>query len=324
MIRTRGRENRKGQTLILFSMSVVVLCCVLALTVDVGNLCASEARLQNAADAAALAALLELWSQRAAGADEYTARAAAVTEAQEVVLANYEGAGTDVAFGEWNTSFSALGPGAPASAVTVRAYRDSGASGGAVGTFFGRFINVDSVDQSASATARFKHKKLIPFSIYEGSVPAPGGAVTLYDNATVAPGVFGLLDFDGGANSSDDMKKWVEYGYEGPFYIDPTAGSLVVEGNTGFVASIDAGVNGHIAAGTPVVACVYRTVWGGGEGTYFEVVGFVTLILTAEGNTKVDGVPTKYIEGVVVSKYLPGNGTTQGSLRDIMHLRLMD
>jgi len=317
-------RRRGGQVLIVFAVSVVILCCLLALAVDVGCLTTSQARLQNGADAAALGTLLELWEQRAAGAEEQEARTVAEAEAADLVGHNRTGGAAEVEFGTWDGSlFTPVAHGVPANAVRVRSLRDATAPGGTVATFFGRFLGVEVVDQSAQAIARFQHKKLIPFCIYEDDVPGPGGDVTVYDDTIVAPGVFGLLDFDGGENSSDDQKNWVEYGYEGPFYIDPATGSLVIEGNPGFVASLDGPINDHIDAGDQVVACVYRDVWGGGAGTFFEVVGFVTLVLTDEGKTKIDGEPTKYVTGEVVSKYFPGTGQTQGAMRDIMHLRLV-
>jgi len=150
-----------------------------------------------------------------------------------------------------------------------------------------------------------------------------GHDLMLYDDALVAPGVFGLLDFDGGGNSADDLVEWTENGYPGLIWIPPDPGYVVVEGNTGFVAAINGPVDDHIAGGDFVVACVYTNVWGAGENTYFQVVGFVKLVITGRGHTKVDGAPKKYIRARVAGKYIPGTGDTSGTLRDFMALQLV-
>lgn len=53
-------RNEAGQTLILFALSLVVLCGFLGLAIDVGVVRATKIKLQEAADAAALAGALEV------------------------------------------------------------------------------------------------------------------------------------------------------------------------------------------------------------------------------------------------------------------------
>ena len=191
-----GKSSRAGQIIIFFAGSIIALFCVLALALDVGHLAASKAKLQNSADAAALAALLELWQERALPRGEGEARVAAAAEAGRLVEFNDAGAGAQITFGTWDgSSFSAVGPDMAANAVKVQSYRNGEAPGGPVQTFFARIAGVDEVNQTAWAIARFQHKKLVPFSIYEEDIVPPGDSLELYNNTEETPGVFGLLDF---------------------------------------------------------------------------------------------------------------------------------
>ena len=123
---------RRGQVLLLAIFALALLCVIAALTVDLGSLFASRAKLQNSADAAAKAALLELWERRASGDDEATARASAEEEAVLIAYQNYSEAGREIVFGMWDGSqFTPCGTSIPANAAQVRASRDSGAPGGA-------------------------------------------------------------------------------------------------------------------------------------------------------------------------------------------------
>lgn len=326
MGRARIGSDRSGQVMVVACIMLPVLCGIAAIAIDVGLLCNSGSRLQNAADAASLAGVLELWDRRAEGDGETAARSAASAEAAAIVGANYSESGAEVAFGLWDgNSFTEADPSVAANAVRVRTSRNADAPGGADGTFFAGFFGLDAVSQQREAVARFRPRAggLIPFAVWEDDLVPVGEDLTLYDDTLLVPGVFGLLDFDGGANSADDLVEWVVNGYPGLIWIPPDPGYVVVEGNTGFVAAINGPVDDYIASGDVVVACVYTTVWGLGENTYFQVVGFVKLVITDRGMTNVDGVPKKYIQARVDGKYIPGSGDTSGTLRDFMSLQLV-
>ena len=317
-------NGRGGQVIVLFCGAFVLLCLASALATDVGHLVTSRAELQNAADAAALAAVLELWDQRANGANENAARTVGSAEATAIAQTNAPGCRVEVVFGDWDgTQVIPLSDSHSADGVVARAIRDPAAPGGPVETFFACLVGLDSVEAAAAATARFRPKCLIPFSIYEPDVGNPGDTLTLYDDNLVTPGVFGLLDFNGGENATVDQVAWVTDGYQGPLNIDPVTGNLVVEGNTGWVAALDGPVGDHIEAGDTVVACVYNAVSGTGANTVFEIVGFVELVLTDQGKEKIDGEPTKYISAEVMGQYVPGTGETIGSMRGFMKLQLV-
>ena len=328
---TKSAERRRGQVLLLSIFALALLCVIAALTVDVGSLFVSRAKLQNSADAAAKAALLELWEERAKGEEEDCARLYAEGAAISIAHLNYSDAGREVVFGRWDgTQFTPCSTSIPANAVRVRAFRDSDALGGADPTFFGGAVGVDSVAQAVYSVARFRHKKLLPFAIYEPDIVGPGQTLELYNDTLVTPGVFGLIDFDGGQNAASDTVEWTRYGYEGPVYIDPTIGFLTFEGNPGFQNVLLGPIRELILAGEPCVAVVYRDCGDGGANTWFEVVGFVEIVIT-DVTTEFVGKNQNKLEEVILfvtarveAKYIPGTGETQGTMRDFMRLQLVE
>ncbi len=315
---------RTGQMLVIFCGAAVVLLCLAAISIDVGHLTASHGRVQNAADAASLAALLELWEHRSSGANEAEARAAAQAEAEAIAWKNYPEVGVYVDFGVWDgSSFSAADLAMAANSAKVRAFRNEDSPGGPDRTFVAGIMGINTVDQWAPAIARFKHRGLIPFAIDEESLVPPGETLTLYDDTEEAPGNCGLLDFDGGENSNSDLMDWTTNGYIAPFSIDPEVGSVLVEGCTGLKSALKVPIGQHISEGDEVVACIYRTVSGVGANATFEVIGFCTVILTglqmSEGGDEIE-----FVTAEVVSKYIVGTAETEGTMRNFMHLQLVE
>ena len=324
---TGHRLSHKGQILVLFAAALVVLCAVAALSIDAGSMVLSRSRLQNAADAAALAAVLELWEQRAAGASEAVAREHAAHEALRFVQLNYPEAGARVFAGSFEAStFAALDTVREANAARVITFRSEGAPGGALATFFASMLGEDSVDQDACSVARMRLGNMVPFGIWENDIigqVAPGETLTMYDNASVAPGCFGLLDFDGGDHSADESKYWTRYGYEGPFDVNPPGGELVVSGVTGIKISVKEGVNYHIAEGDTVIGCIYREVWGLGSNAYFKVVGLVSMVVTEEYFTGPEKDQYQNIKGKLVATHFFSQGLNDNLRHNFMRLQLV-
>lgn len=324
-----GREeNRSGQVVIVFAGALVVLCAIAALTCDVGNLVGSQQRMQNAADSAALGALLELWEQRAAGNGEGTAHQEATHQAERLVQSNYSECATNVTLGHWvDGAFVEYDKdGAVAvvpNAVKVRASRGESAPGGQLSTFFAGLFDVNRVSQRAEAIARYQHLGLAPLSVYEPDVPGKGGSFTLYNDTETAPGNCGILDFNGGENSLDEARDWLYYGYFGHFAIDPQTGYITLSGSTGLKSALKKPINYHIQEGDTVVACVYRSISGQGDGVTYEIVGFVAAVID---NITLDkkGDEIISVSAHTVSSYEPGTGNTEGSMRNFMKLQLME
>jgi len=321
---TSNNRSRKGQVLVVFISAVIILCLIASLTIDVGSLFVSRARLQNTADAAAKAALLELWEQRASGAAEAEARQAALAEAAAVANMNFPEAGTQTLFGVWvGGQFTPCDSNIPANAVMVRVFRNENAPGGAEPTFFAGFLGLATVDITAFATAKLQPATLTPFAVWEEELAPVGQAMVMYNDKQVAPGAFGLLDYDGGENSANDAKHWTRYGYPGVFGIDPATGSLIVEGCTGLKSSLASSINYHISEGDEIVVCIYRSIWGQAAATQFEVVGFASVVVTNLGWADPSEEELDNVVCQVVGTYFPGTGDTEGPMRDFMRSQLV-
>ncbi len=318
--------RRRGQVVLLFPAVVIFLCAVAAITVDVGSMCVTKACLQNGADAASLAAMMEVWEQRRAGHGEEAARDAGRVEAERIAALNSPGAGVDVTFGVYDgTQFEPTGAWVPANACRVLASRDSEATGGPQTTFFGGLFGVRSVDIAAGATATFlRPSDLIPFCIPEEDVGYPGDGLVMYESTQAAPGVFGLVDFDGGANAATDTVVWTAEGYRGELFVDPDLGSITLGGTPGWEAVLNKPIDERIAAEDPVVGCIYRSVSEGGANTEFEVIGFVKMVITGRGRREVDGQPRRFVGAQILGKYVVGDGETYGDLYRFMNLQLVE
>jgi len=312
---------------VLFAVCLVILCTVAALSIDAGNMVLSRSRLQNAADAAALAAVLELWEQRVGDASEAVAREHAAHEARRFVHLNYPEAGTKVFVGSWEGStFSLFDTVKEANAARVITFRSDSAPGGALATFFASVLGEDSVDQDASSVAKMALGNMLPFGVWENDIVgavAPGETLTMYDNASVAPGCFGLLDFDGGDHSAEEAKYWTRYGYQGPFDVNPSGGELVVSGTTGMKIAIKEGVNYHIAEGDTVIGCIYREVWGQGSNAYFKIVGLVSMVVTEQNFTGPEKDQYHNIKGTLVATHFFSQGLTEDLRYNFMRLQLV-
>ena len=124
-------KGTRGQVVVLVAASLVILTAAAAFCIDVGYICYARARLQNAADAGALAAMLQLVEERSGGAGESAARLAGRTEAESIVASNWGAAGCKVTFGAFTDGqfVPAQDEASVASAARVRASREPGAPG---------------------------------------------------------------------------------------------------------------------------------------------------------------------------------------------------
>jgi len=297
-------QCRRGQILILAAVMALVLGAIAMLSIDVGYVFTHRAIMQNASDAAALAALQVLASEREDGASEAEARCAAVSEAAAIAEANAAGAAVEVAFGLMaeGMAFTELSSDTiPATAVRVVVARDADATGGPINLFFGPLFGFDALTVSASAFASLStdicgvRANLAPFAVYEGDVVAPGQTMTFYpgDSDDMAPGCFGLLNLDGGSFGTPEVTDWILNGYDKEIRIDPTTGYLWVDGGTGFRSAIKSAVEQRI--GDEMIVCVYDQVTGTGHNADFRVISFMALTIT---DCRLTG-NNKYIEGRV-------------------------
>lgn len=290
--------RRSGQVIALAPVIIVVLVAVLTLTIDVGRMFRTKAVLQNAADAASLAAAHVLATQQVAGESESDARAAALGEAMAVAAANCTdpdtvGAGVVVIFGcEGDEGgFVAADEETMATVVRVRAFRTDEAAGGSLAMVFGRIFGLDFCDVTSAATCEVAtdikgvSAGLRPFAIWEEDVADLGQLMTFYEHEQIEPGLFGLLNLDGSSCGTPELADWILNGYGGLFAIDD--GYIWIDGSPGFRASLRDEI-GHIV-GEPIIVVVYDQVVGTGSNGDFRCIGFLNIVISdyrLTGNNK--------------------------------------
>jgi len=277
---------------------LVMLFLVLAMSVDLGYVCVTRARLQNAADAAAVAAAQVLLDQRADGDSEESARGLAAAEAAALQECNAEDAGMDVEFGSMTEAgiFTAEDEEASATAVRVTVRRNAGAPDGSLPLFFSPVVGKNSCDVAAVAVCKLDRgiravtSGLRPFAVHEDDVAEPGDTMTFYEHETWGPGLFGLLNFDGGSCSTPELRDWILNGYDGTIEIDPEVGYVWIDGTPGWRATLKDEV--QAVEGIPITVVVFDDVVGAGSNGDFRCVGFLAITIT---DSRLTG-NNKYIE----------------------------
>jgi Flp pilus assembly protein TadG/Mg-chelatase subunit ChlD len=185
----RQGPHRQGVVVVLTAFLLTVLFAFLALSIDTGRVVLTETQLQNAADAASLAASQEIQAAvHAAGQGVGSATidansiavAAARNMAAEVAAANdvYIDPDQDVQFGKrvydsGNGNWSVQWGGAPYNVVKVTTRRngaDTSAPDGEFPLAFGWAIGKESVPLQASSTAFTEARDLVLVLDFSGSM----------------------------------------------------------------------------------------------------------------------------------------------------------
>jgi Flp pilus assembly protein TadG len=182
----RITNNQNGVTAVVLAIALVALLGFAALAVDIGYLYSARNELQNAADAAALAATRQLgriYAESSLTSRDFSSAAnashlssiysTATTVAGKNIVAGSSvsiSAG-DIAIGQWNPETRTLSATlVEPDAVQVTARRDA-ASGQAVALFFARVLGIQTADVSAIATAALSGLS----QINEGELTIPVG-----------------------------------------------------------------------------------------------------------------------------------------------------
>mgnify|MGYP000707663020 CR=1 FL=1 len=289
----RGRHER-GQTLVVATLVLVVLVGFMALVIDVGNIYTQRRRMQNAADAGALAACRSLALDRSHA------------EVQEVAGSYAQANGAQ----QWS-----VGIGAKTVSVAVTE---------TFPTYFASVVGVPTFTVSAYARAHYEPPGpwtggMMPLAVYEGALRGVGynQKVQIWDSETVVPGdnvisdgQRGWLNFDGRNVSNTELQTWIRYGWGGeirfPMWINGTPGT-----KDAALQAMDAYRKGQI-----IYVPIYDAMRPGQEGNGqldYRVVAVGSFLVS---DVKYRGNP-KYIEGVFTYTVVPrkGGGTVDAGTR---------
>jgi Flp pilus assembly protein TadG len=266
----RTRRDERGAVAVMVAIFLVMLMSMAAFALDSGNGWQTRRELITATDAAALAAA-ETYAQNGNGC-------AGVPST--FVSANVSAASVT------GCAFSNLGAGA--GAVTVQAkttvhYTFAGVMG--IGDNDAHSSTTGAYGQPLGLTGLRPLGLCVASSAYEqwltSGMTTPFTATITYSKASPAdcganvPGNWGVQDFDGGANSSNDTKDWIQNGYPGTV-VAPS----VVPGDTGaFSNSLSSALDTLVSSGTVFQLPVFDSASGDGSNAQFHVIGFVSVVL---------------------------------------------
>lgn len=164
----RKLRRRRGNVAIIMAFSMTVIMLFTALAIDVSYLRTTEFELQNAADAAAHAALVDM--RLGFSEADATTRALTIggmnTAAGSAVTIDPN----DVVFGQWDFATSAFVAGAsPSNAVSVTARRTEGSLDGPINLLIGPYVGEPTGQAVADATGAYRSRDIVIVQDITGS-----------------------------------------------------------------------------------------------------------------------------------------------------------
>ncbi|MCX7853471.1 MAG: pilus assembly protein TadG-related protein [Anaerolineae bacterium] len=287
-ITDRPSEDREhGSTLVYVALVMMLLLAVLSLVLDGLHAYVQQRRMQNAADAAALAG----------------ARAMAVggnVGAAVAALATANGAQS------FTWGYAADGR------VWVETRRH-------VPTWFAGLLGFASVPVRGRATADCLPLtgagNLLPMTINIRDVVLGPALTLMWEDQLDAPGSFGWLDWNGGAHSNAELADNIANPGNSGFWrigdlIPPSPG---VQGSGPVRTALERWI------GQPVTIPLYDVVVGQGANTRYRVAGFGRFILQSFDFQGRD----KYIVGRFIGEVLPGEVGSGAFDAGVCDLRLL-
>lgn len=147
------RHQRRGSALFICLAMITGICLLSTVIIDLGYLYGCRSRMQNAADAAALAAAMRIGNDNTEASRDEAANYAISFANQNLPGRGSVLTGDDVVFGMWDPANKAFTEGGSApNAVKVVVRRD-GNNGQSVGTFFMGMFGTRDVSIATVATA---------------------------------------------------------------------------------------------------------------------------------------------------------------------------
>jgi len=268
---SRARRDERGAVAVFVAICGALIFAGSAYAIDAGHLWETRRDMTTAADAAALASASD-YALGKAGCDD---------TANEYLDKNVDGAELEDCDHTGKTPDSGY--------VTVK--------GGTVADYtFAGIFGISDKDVHASTTAEYGIPTgvngLRPFGLclhgdneLKTWLNLPAGPTGQSQPITItyskdqpdacganAPGNWGVLDFNGGANSNADTKDWTLNGYPGEVAISPPT----IPGDTGaFSNSLNSELNFLKNAGEFFGLPVFDSVTGNGSNARFNIVAFV-------------------------------------------------
>lgn len=274
-----------GAVAVLFALLSVVLVGMLAFAADLGNAYAVKRKLSTAADGAALAGAQEISLSGKSCTDP------AVAAAAREEVRKYDRANADDGSGSYQTLLdSDIVLSCDATGGTVRVTNRQ-----EVTFVFAGVLGVDSVVTPGAATARYGRpaslQGLRPFGLCDKSpeflalrsssgdfATRPTVRIpfekTKDGNCGPAPGNWGAIDFDGGSNSTGELRDWITNGYAGEVSL---GGDSVLSGQPGNLGGGAFETQLNSIVGKTILLPVYTAAAKSGNTATFTITEFLSV-----------------------------------------------
>jgi Flp pilus assembly protein TadG len=295
------RKDESGQAIVMLAISLTVIMGMAALVLDVGSWFRTDRRLQQTADAAALAG-----AQMLPNPGQATSTA--------LSYANQNGGnvlGSDITVSKTFTANDT---------ITVKAQKDDAG-------FFSKIFGLDSTTIKAEAKARtdspLKARYVAPMVVScdhdlikncnGNNTPKFNVETTMdYDNMG-APGAYGMLNLSGGTGTpgTSEEAEWILRGFDK--YLD--IGNYRSDPGAKFSSS---NIQDALEArkGTVLLFPVFRVLNGTGQNAVYEIIGWIGFRLQSYEvhghNATLHGVFTEYIAQGILASSGSGIPTTFG------------
>ncbi len=277
----RQHRSEGGAVAILIALLTVVLVGMLAFVTDLGMAYVNQQQLQNGADSAALAVSQQI-ALTANGNQTCDSIKNTMTTTMRSVAESYfaaNAAGRQIETGAAGFEISCEPTGL---FVRVTAAQDSP-------MFFGGVFGLNKIPIVQGAKTVVGPAKSVtglrPFAVCRADAnrlaAAPGTNYTIsYDNSDSgcgsASGNWGVIDFNGGANGTPEVKGWIENGYSGSISLSPP---ILLPGNPGNLNGLAGSMESIL--GKEIVLPVFGLVTGRGNNSEFGISGFVSVEMCA-------------------------------------------
>ncbi len=301
------RAKRRGTIAVLTAMLMVPCCAMLAFALDYGYLLKTRAKLQRAADAAALAAVRDLVPASDGTQDLVTARATVRKYAALNLSSdpNFTVLDADIEIGRYDpttvySNFTILNSGT-FDTVRVRLRRDTQVNS-PVSLFFAPVLGINDCNVTVTATAVLQKASILepgagilPFSIPVNVWTAtnPGDTLSVYGDGKLEdnfgftlPGNWGTLDIGSSNNSTSDLRDQILNGLrqkdlDALYAANRIPTDTHIDSTQDFYANADPGLSSGMKSavqavhGTTKLIPIYDPVTGGGgNNVEFHVVGW--------------------------------------------------
>ncbi len=298
--------DRRGATLILFTLMLVCMIAMVAFAVDIGYVNLTRTELQTAADASALAASSVLNQD----ADIIRSTAQNYASKHKSAGASVSLSTSDVELGVWDSTTKAFTPiTAGGNAVRITARRTSAP------LFFARVLGRSSFDTTASAIGMANPRDIVFVVDLSGSMNDDSEPAWATTELTT------LLTAEGYPSAANNLMQdiYTDFGYGTfPGTLQWVGAPLGVAGNSSAYANLTKN-SGVLTLGT--VASTYRILSGDGESTrkskaYKWIIDNQIAVVMpgvkptpSSGSTTSVNYWTKYLDYVIAPKDVSGRGT---------------